>query len=165
MPQKGGRRKPQPPRIDFTPMVDLGFLLITFFIFTTTMAKPKTMELNMPATTGDHTPVAEESVITVMPVKGHRIVWYEGMPAESKLKICSNSALRQVLMNKKKQVADLPATFSARAHKLYVVIKPNSDCTYADVVHVLDEMNIVDVPYYSLNDITPEEKEMISKKY
>ena len=51
--QKGGKKraKKQSTKIDMTPMVDLGFLLLTFFILTTTFAKPQTMEINMPVKT------------------------------------------------------------------------------------------------------------------
>ena len=166
MPQNGGKRKLQAPRIDFTPMVDLGFLLITFFIFTTTMAKPKAMVLNMPSIEPTDSPskVAEESVITIIPVSGHRTVYFEGMLKDpSQLNVCNNSAVRAVLLAKKTRVANLPASYSRAAHLMYVLIKPNNDCSYADVVQMLDEMNIVDISRYSLGDVAPEEKDMIAK--
>ncbi len=80
MPQKGGRRKVQAPRIDLTPMVDLGFLLITFFMFTTTLAQQKTMPLQLPSNERTNTPtvVPAESTLTLIAVKGHGILYYEG---------------------------------------------------------------------------------------
>ena len=79
-PQKGGRRQLQPPRLDLTPMVDLGFILITFFIFTTTLAKSEIMKIEMPSNEPTTNPsvVIEESVITLIPVKNHTVYWYEG---------------------------------------------------------------------------------------
>jgi biopolymer transport protein ExbD len=168
MPQKGGKRKLQTPRLDLTPMVDLGFILITFFLFTTTMARPKTMELNMPSNehTDEHPVIPEESTITIIPVKGHRIIYYEGILSNpDQLKQCTRNGIRDVLIGKKKQVAALPSTFSTAAHKLYVLIKPDDNCKYEDVVQLLDEMMINNVPNYTIMDITPEEKEAVVKKY
>ena len=166
LPQKG--RRMQAPRIDLTPMVDLGFLLITFFMYTTTLARPATMELNMPSRepTTEPTTVVAESTLTLIPTKDHRIVYYEGILSDpGQLKQCSFLQLRQVILKKKGQVVALPATFSANAHKMYVLIKPGDDSTYGDLVQLLDEMSINAVPFSTIVDVTAEEKEWIQKKF
>src|ERR1700733_5385889 len=75
-------------RVDLTPMVDLGFLLITFFMYTTTLAKPKTMEINMPykdpnMKIEDQTKVKESTALTVLLSRDHRIYYYKGIGSDS----------------------------------------------------------------------------------
>ena len=163
---KPGKRKKATPRIDLTPMVDLGFLLITFFMFTTTLAQKRALQLNMPTSenTDTRTAYPEEATITVIPVHDHKIAWYYGTLNDAgNVKMASLPELRGLLTDRKAYVAALPAGLSAAAHKLHVVIKPNSDCTYSDVVNVLDEMEINDVAYYAIADITNEEKDAVKK--
>ncbi len=158
---KNGRSRLQGPRIDLTPMVDLGFLLITFFMITTTLAKPKTLAINMPSNEYTKTPTVfiDECTVTLVAVKAHRVVYYFGALKDvSQLKTVSIDKVRDVLINKKKAVAALSASFSAEAHKLHVLIKPNKDCKYDDVVRLLDEMNINDVVYYAITDVTADEQ-------
>src|SRR3954470_3144929 len=74
-------------RIDLTPMVDLGFLLITFFMYTTTLAKPKTMEINMPykdpkMQEKDQSKVKESTALTILLSKNHQIYTYEGIGSD-----------------------------------------------------------------------------------
>src|ERR1700709_1704103 len=79
--KKGGkvRSKKASTRIDLTAMVDLAFLLITFFIMATSLAKPKAMDLAMPV--GDHSePVPETRTMTICLGKGNQALWYIGMP-------------------------------------------------------------------------------------
>lgn len=108
---KGGKPKgkKQSTRIDFTPMVDLGFLLITFFMLTTTMSKPQTMEVNLPSKEkvkqDDQTKVAESSAITVILGEFGKVYYYEGnTPAVAdSIKISSFAAsggIRDVLLAK-----------------------------------------------------------------
>ena len=166
-PAKGARkgRKKLSTRVDLTPMVDLGFLLITFFMYTTTLAQPKAMEINMPDKT-DHAPnkmaYVEESTITVIPTHSHKVICYNGTLKNGQSLFSTGfeatHGLRDILINKAKEAAALPAKFSLQAHQLHVIIKPDSDCTYDDVVQIFDEMNILNVPYYAMTDITPEEK-------
>ncbi len=162
---KGGRRKTIPPRIDLTPMVDLGFLLITFFMFTTTLAQEKALEVSMPSNEITHEPTVlpEESTVTLIPLKGHKMIYYKGILKDAgQLKECPVAGATNIIMSLKKDVAALPGTLSKEAHKLHVLIKPLDDCSYDDVVHVLDAMLIVDVPYYAVVYITPEESDMFS---
>ncbi len=166
MPQKAGKRKRHSLRIDFTPMVDLGFLLITFFMYTTTMANPKVIDITMPdnAPTSNPTAYPEESTMTLIPVRGHQLVYYNGaLKMRAQMKLIPIKDARGILLAKKKQVAELPLSFSAEAHKLHVLIKPNDDCKYQDVVELLDEMVIVGVPYSTIVDLSPIEKEWLGK--
>lgn len=81
--KKGGKPKGKKmsTRVDFTPMVDLGFLLITFFMLTTSMNKPQTMEINMPVkdknlTEEEKTKVKASQAVTLLLTEKNKIVYY-----------------------------------------------------------------------------------------
>lgn len=163
-------------RVDLTPMVDLGFLLITFFMFTTTMSKPKTMQINMPdndktLTDDQKNKVKESTALTVLLSKDHRIYYYEGIgsdatnPPEVKVTYFKNQdGIRDVLINKKKKVEDMKRSGQLTAtDATTVLIKPDDNSSYEDVVNMLDEMNINDITVYAIIDITPVDKEFIQK--
>ena len=163
------RRKLPVPRIDLTPMVDLGFLLITFFMYTTSLARPKVMELTMPykPAPDEGTQWPMESTITLMPTKDHRVAWYPGTNADS-LAWCGFQGatnVRNLLIQRIEAARHLPVTFSANAHRLHVVIEPARDCTYKDVVATLDEMHIADVPFYAITSMDNNEQAMLEKSF
>jgi biopolymer transport protein ExbD len=168
------KSKKMSTRVDLTPMVDLGFLLITFFIFTTTMAKPKTMEINMPAKEKveekDQTKIKASTVITTLLSKNHRIYYYEGLADDPNvppdLKVTGFKAkdgIRDAIINLKKKVDGLKqqGVLSAK-DQATVLIKPDTNSTYEDLVNMLDEMNINDVRVYAIVDITPVDQEFIA---
>ncbi len=157
---RGGRGR-RDTTVDLTPMVDLGFLLISFFMFTTTLANHKALPVTMPSKepTNEPTAFASEATITLMPAANHAVVYYSGfLNQATNVQIATMQKLRQVLIAKKKEVAALPGSYSADAHRLHVLIKPTANCTYGDVVNILDEMNIVDIPVYALVDLTEEDR-------
>ncbi len=164
MPQKNGKRKIHSLRIDLTPMVDLGFLLITFFMLTTTMARPNSMEINMPTDepTDEPTTFISEATVTFIPTKDHTLSYYFGALGDnSKMQYTSMQKAREIIQRKKSQVAALPDNFSKNAHLLHVIIKPSNSCKYEDVVSLLDEMNINDVRYYAIADLNEAETALI----
>jgi biopolymer transport protein ExbD len=140
-------------RVDLTPMVDLGFLLITFFIFTTTMSQPTGMRLILPKDVPDdkQQKEPESAVITVMPGNNDLIYYYEGGDPKS-LKISNSKTIRDILLDKKRRTDT--AWFE-------VVLKPTKDATYKNTVDILDEMTIDDIKHYALTDITPYEYQLI----
>jgi biopolymer transport protein ExbD len=82
------RAKKSSTHIDMTPMVDLAFLLLTFFIMTTTFSKPKTMEINMPVKPKDSTEqqkVKESQALTILITDKNKIVWYQGIVDPNKM--------------------------------------------------------------------------------
>jgi biopolymer transport protein ExbD len=154
------------PRIDLTPMVDLGFLLITFFMMTTTMSKPKAMDISMPykpASTDEVTAFYESSAITLIPAKDHRVFYYEGLyHADQALKEVSSKnepALRKILVAKQATLSRRPLV---KERDLQVLIKPDTDATMEDIVSLLDEMSILKVSCYALVDINPEEAQKVN---
>src|SRR6516162_7154272 len=71
------RSKKSPTRVDLTPMVDLGFLLITFFMVATSWSRPRAMNILMPAP-GDPMPISEKLSLTILPLSGDRLFFYQG---------------------------------------------------------------------------------------
>jgi len=136
-------------RVDLTPMVDLGFLLITFFIFTTTMSQPTALKLFLPKDTDkpeEQNKVKASGALTIMLGKGDGVYYYEGelLPDGSNFKSSNFKEIRQEIINKKK---------STNPQDFVVVIKPGPEATYKNTVDILDEMTINDVKRYAMVDI------------
>jgi biopolymer transport protein ExbD len=168
-------------RVDMTPMVDLGFLLITFFIFTTTMSSPKALNLNMPKDTKNEEELnkaKESGALTIMLGKNNGVYYYEGQlaPDGSNFKTANFSTIRDEIINKKKEVikthvhdSNCPKIWaenkgdknSCLDRDFVVVIKPDEDATYRNTVDMLDEMTINNVKRYAMIDITPQELEVV----
>lgn len=157
-------------RVDMTPMVDLGFLLITFFIFTTTMSTPATMKLFMPKDEKDkekQTEVKESGALTIMLGKNNGVYYYEGqIKADgSNFKTSTFKEIRKVISDKKLQVMENGRRLGYPKDTLdkdfVVVIKPNSEATYKNTVDILDEMTINQVHRFALIDITDDENKLI----
>jgi len=170
-------------RVDMTPMVDLGFLLITFFIFTTTMSSPKALNLNMPKDTKNDEELnkaKESGALTIMLGKNNGVYYYEGqlLPDGSNFKTATFATIRDEIINKKKDVikthvhdSNCPKIWaenkgdknSCLDRDFVVVIKPDEDATYRNTVDMLDEMTINNVKRYAMVDITPQELEVVKK--
>ena len=175
------------PVLDMTPMVDLGFLLITFFVFTATMSSPTTLDLNMPKDIKkqeDQTEVKESSVLTIMLGKADQVYYYEGKlvvdATGNNFKQTTFKGIRDIIVNKKKEVMDRyyqspnpECEAKAKAEgkpvsncadkDFVVIIKPSDDATYRNTVDILDEMTINQVRTYAMVKIADVEYELIKK--
>jgi biopolymer transport protein ExbD len=164
--KKGGgkvRSKKASTRVDLTAMVDLAFLLITFFILTTTLQKPKAMDLTMPDKDDNHNqlPVPETRTMTVLLGKNNKVEWYMGLPTKPltapTVTGFGKNGIRESLFDKGKEVM-------ARSGKeMIVLIKPSDKSTYADMVSMMDELNIVGNQQRAIVDISPMEVDLLKR--
>ena len=174
-----------------TPMVDLGFLLITFFIFTATMSSPTTLDLNMPKDVKDpnqQTEVKQSGVLSIMMGKDNRVYYYEGQlevsAEKNNFKTSTYKDIRKIILDKKKEVVSKhvhkdeicnPEKESAKKKgdpnwedackdvDFVVIIKPNAEATYKNTVDMLDEMTINQVKRYAMVKVLDVENELIKK--
>lgn len=150
------KAKKQSTRVDLTPMVDLGFLLITFFIFTTTVQQATSLPLNMPKDTKDpklDTKVKESGSLTLLLGKQNVIYYYFGNDPAT-MQTTGYKKVRDIILKKKQST---PAT------DLFIIIKPDKDATYKNAVDILDEMDINDISRYAMVDPTPDEYSKIQQ--
>ena len=193
--EKGGKPKTKKvsTRVDFTPMVDLGFLLITFFMLTTTLIKPQTMEISMPSkdkvTEEEQTKVKASQAMTILIGKENKLYYFLGTKENDKdpelvLTDYSAEGLRKALLQKnidvmlkihelkeKKEKNQLneedfkKQVSDAKAMKTAVVvmIKATDESNYKNLIDVLDEMLICNVARYAIVDVTPYDLELIDK--
>jgi len=152
--KKGGKKRAKKvsTKIDMTPMVDLAFLLITFFMLTTTFSKPQTMEVNMPDKTenNEQQPLKESKALTIILGEDNKVYYFTGL-TDPKVELTDFSAqgIRQVLLQKNKQIKDM-----------VVLIKPMNTSRYKNMVDILDEMHITNTKRYAIVDITPKDRDL-----
>ncbi len=156
-------------RVDLTPMVDLGFLLITFFIFTTTMSQPTALKLFLPddkVNPEDQNKAKESGVLTILMGADNHIYYYEGQlkPDGSNFLSASyngENSIRDVILKKKADVRSRSTDAENPYKDFVVVIKPSADCNYKNVIDILDEMAINVVKKYALVDISDGEAQLV----
>lgn len=158
--KKGGkvRSKKASTRVDLTAMVDLAFLLITFFMLTTTLSKPQAMDLAMPdkdEKSNDQLKIADDRTMTILLGNNDRIEWYMGtvdVPSEVTADVrFGKNGIRKDILRKLKDVK------AATGKDLFIVIKPSPKSNYKNLVDILDEIKITDVKMYGIVDITAPE--------
>jgi biopolymer transport protein ExbD len=146
-------------KVDLTPMVDLGFLLITFFVFTTTMSQPTAMQLNEPKPDPhNELEVKESATMTFLLGKQDKIYYYSGRLTDpnSQFKSSNFKEIRQIIVDKKKST--VPAD-------LMFIIKADKKATYKDAIDILDEMTISSIPpgHYAEVDLNDQEAKLIQQ--
>ena len=172
---KGGkvRSKKQNSKVDLTAMVDLAFLLITFFMLTTSLSKPQSMDLSLPdKDPKDDTPpvkVDENRTMTVMLGEDNKMIYYMGLLASPKVGpkdiAYGKNGIRRELLKQNREVLAYSAALGKPKNGLIVIIKPTKKSNYRNLVDILDEMAISGVETYAIvPEFSPEETKLIDKK-
>jgi biopolymer transport protein ExbD len=194
---KGSKKKSKPKklstRVDMTPMVDLAFLLITFFMLSTSMNKPQTMELSMPSkdkvAEEEQTKVKASTAVTILLGKEDKVFYYFGTGTEEadpevKQTTYAADGIRAILLQRNQDVvlkirqlkakrANRQITeedFKKQAIEIksdkqapVVLIKSTDEASYKNLVDILDEMQICNISRYAIVDITDYDKGLIEK--
>ncbi len=155
-------------RVDMTPMVDLGFLLISFFVFTAELNKPFEMTLYMPKD-GPPSKIEDENVLSVLLERDDQVYYYPGTFEDATLENSiergnydSKTGLGDII-RKKLLSLDKNDKTSGR-EKFMLLIKPGENSNYRNIVDALDEAIINGVKKYAIIEQSSEEKDYISKK-
>ena len=153
-------------KIDMTPMVDLGFLLITFFIFTTSLTQPTVSKLTMPAKSVGTMSVNVKTLLTAVLDKDGVFVYegvFEKVAAQSKF-VHTDYNVRTGLGNSVRQ-KQMRLAKEKMKDDLMVIIKPLPTASYQDVINALDEMLLNGVSRYSVVDASANEKKYFEKHH
>jgi biopolymer transport protein ExbD len=153
-----GRTKKTAPRVDLTAMVDLMFLLTTFFMLTTSLsnlnaadvAKPdpcETCSMDYPAS----------RTMTVLLGKDHRAIEYMGTARDAKMKVIALKDIQEAINANQAKVARANKNHTSKY--MLVIIKPTATSRFQDYVDLIDEMKISGIKSYIIDDenILPEE--------
>jgi biopolymer transport protein ExbD len=162
---KKNRTRKAPLKIDMTPMVDLGFLLITFFIFTTTISEAKGTTLYLPndsVVTNDPTVIGESNALTILLSGTDSIYFHHGKWNEAtttnQVQLTNYSlstGIGNTIREKQKLLGD-------KRNELLLMIKPLDNSSYKNLMNALDEVLINDVKKYAIMEVTDEEKKWVS---
>jgi biopolymer transport protein ExbD len=152
-------------RVDLTPMVDLGFLLLTFFVFTTKLSEAKAMDLVMPYDKVDTAKdqVCESCVLTILLDRDNRIKYYEGAVENNpsvKETGFAPEQIRTVLMQKKENVKRVRGS----GDQFILIIKPSAASSFKNFVDITDEVTICQIKKYYVDELNLADKKILKEK-
>jgi biopolymer transport protein ExbD len=147
------RAKKQSTRIDMTPMVDLAFLLLTFFILTSAFNKHRVMDLTMPdkSDIDNVLPINEKNILNLVLAENNKIYWWMGLDPPVEITNYSKDGVRKILLER-----------TEANPRLMVLIKPKDESRYQNMVDLLDEIEITRVKRHAIVDFTEDDKVLIS---
>ena len=151
-------------RVDLTPMVDLGFLLLTFFVFTTALNKPMAMNIDMPYDKVEpDDKICESCVLTIVLEKNNRIKYYEGAieknPPIKETGFAANE-IRTVLMNKKEAVKKV----RSNNDQFVLIIKAAPESNFKNFVDITDEVTICQIKRYYIDELSEADNKILQEK-
>jgi len=152
--------KKMPVRVDLTAMVDLAFLLITFFMLTTVVNKPQMMPVVMPAD-GPPGPVPESRTMTICLGKNNEALFYLGIadhPLVAPTKIGFGKDMDRAILKMEERIKQ------TSKDGLIVVVKPSDHSIYDNLVSTLDELKITAVPTYALARISAKDIDLLKQR-
>ncbi len=164
--KKGGgkvRSKKASTRVDLTAMVDLAFLLITFFMLTTTLAKPQAMDLGMPDKDDikkDQLPVPASRTMSILLGSKDKLEYFVGEPGKVAPTITNygKNGIRKALLDNYQKIKQ-----QSGGKEMIVLIKPSDKSDYRNLVDILDELKITNIQIYAIVDIVGNEIESLKR--
>lgn len=160
--QGGSKQRKKLIRVDMTPMVDLGFLLITFFMFTTNFTKPNVMDLGLPAK-NPHPPTINDVVIdqknqiTFILGKDNRVFYHQSSKEELNKNNLKETNFSGINITK---IISEAYNNAPNKGKFTIIVEPTDDANYKNFVDVLDNIAISKKERYGVTDIKPWEKKV-----
>lgn len=155
------------PKVDLTAMVDLAFLLITFFMLTTTLAKPVAMDIVKPDDGEITLAFPASRTMTILLGSENKIAWYMGEAGKNRPNIEGFSSIRKTILMNKDKVLHAAATSSDGARgSLLVIIKPTSGANFQNFTDIMDEIKITGItaaPAIDDNHITDLERDFMKE--
>jgi len=148
------------PNVDLTAMVDLAFLLITFFMLTTSLAKMKAIDIAKPVPIKEITDLQAypaSRTMTILLGKNNQAVYYMGEAKNANMQLSNLSSIKEQIIANKLMVAKTHDNL--KEQQLIVIIKPSQTSTYKNFVDIIDEMNITAIQSYAIDDKYISERE------
>lgn len=160
------RNRKGTPKVDLTAMVDLAFLLITFFMLTTSLSKPVAMDIAKPDKSNPDAvfELAASRTMTILLGKDNKVAWYMGLAGKSRPNIEGFSEIRHSILNNKTHVAFNHVNDPKKS--LMVIIKPTSGATYKNFVDIMDELSVTKItnaPAIDDDHLTDAEKDFMKQ--
>lgn len=156
---KGGKKRAKKvsTKVDMTPMVDLAFLLITFFMLATTLTKQQKFDFGVPPDVVDPKDQPElkaSNAITLILGEDDAVYWYvmnQDGTTDFHETDFSDEGIRATLIERKKAVGN----------DLNVVIKPMKESKYKNLIDIIDELAILGIGKKALVEATPDDVKLV----